>query len=249
MHALYLLNVATFQKTSAHYNDPASSCPCWLCELTCTSRTSFYSLSLIVLGPFQDVKIGGHITEAMECNRQAFHDLEKWAMACEGFPKRWDEYQEWPSKLSTHFLDFLASGDDVSLLIFIHWAAVMTRSVKPFVRLWAIRAGMSEVRRLQGRWSEQLVWPLELLAAEAAEETKRSTPLSLVHPMGGIGPGQDLALHPDISSFIDPALALAVTSADFAGTLICPTTRDEQPMLTSYSPYSSPYTSPYSSPT
>lgn len=207
-------------------------------ELTRTTRSSFYSLSLIVLSPFQeDTNMCGHITDAMESNRQAFLELEKWAMACEGFPRRWDEYQEWPSKIDTHFLELLASGDDIALLVFVHWAAIMARSTKPFVKLWATRAGMSEVHRLEGRWSEQLVWPLEVLAPQVAAENNGSTQLSLTHPMH-LGPGQVLPIHPHIPTYVDPALTMAATSADFAGALLCPTTQDDHPPLSPYSLYS-----------
>lgn len=116
-------------------------------------------------------------------------------MACQGYPGRWDEYQEWPSMISPEFLDLLGAGSDIALLVFAHWAAVMTRSTKPFVKAWAFRAGMGAVNRLQGHWAEQLVWPLSILSHGVRDEESRRRPQSMV-PFGvssQAGPGLDFA--------------------------------------------------------
>lgn len=129
-----------------------------------------HSLSFVVLNVFQ----GENRCEDPGCpaavNRQAFLELEKWTIECQGRPKRWDQYQEWPSKILPEFLDLVAVGNDTALLILIHWAAVMATSTKPFVKAWAVRAGLSAVSRLEGEWPEQMGWPLEIFAQPVATE-------------------------------------------------------------------------------
>ena len=145
-------------------------------------RLSFYSLSLIVSADPQDPSACGVDAGAMAIIGQAFQELEKWTVKCQGHPRRWDEYQDWPCRVSPEFLDLLALGDEITLLIFTHWSAVMARSDKPFVRVWARRAGMSAIHRLGSQWSEQLKWPLDVLAPRLRVENMGSTQLSLKHP-------------------------------------------------------------------
>jgi hypothetical protein len=57
-----------------------------------------------------------------DINRQAFWELREWTFKCEGEPRRWDHYCQWPSRVTTEYLDLLHDGDDVALLIFIYWS-------------------------------------------------------------------------------------------------------------------------------
>jgi hypothetical protein len=57
-----------------------------------------------------------------DINRQAIWKLREWAYRCEGESRRWDHYCQWPSRVTTGYLDLLDVGDDVALLIFIYWA-------------------------------------------------------------------------------------------------------------------------------
>ncbi|KAL5394382.1 hypothetical protein PMIN03_004892 [Paraphaeosphaeria minitans] len=69
-------------------------------------------------------------------NRQEFVELGKWVMKCQGRPRRWDQYQEWPGRYFAECLDRGAFGDDTAILIPIHWMAIMSRSSNPFVEAW-----------------------------------------------------------------------------------------------------------------
>ncbi|KAF2685468.1 hypothetical protein K458DRAFT_403644 [Lentithecium fluviatile CBS 122367] len=102
--------------------------------------------------------------ETAEISRQAFCELREWASQSEGEPRRWDQYCSWPSKVTPEFLDLLADDDDVALLIFVHWAAIMHRSCKPVVRSWAKRVAFYAIDRLQDTWGEQLAWPLQVFS-------------------------------------------------------------------------------------
>lgn len=159
-----------------------------------------HSLSFVVLNAFQGVRDYDG-TGPAEINRQAFLELEKWAIACEGRPRRWDQYQEWPGRVFPKFVDLVAVGDDTALLVLIHWTAVMSRSSKPFIHAWAVRAGLSTVDRLEGNWDEQLAWPLAAFAQPlAAENAGRldTNPTTHLPVPSYTGPDQTPALFPPI---------------------------------------------------
>jgi hypothetical protein len=59
-----------------------------------------------------------------EINRQAFCELREWTYSCQGLPRRWEMYCQWPNKVAPEYLDLLADGDDIALLIFIYWAGM-----------------------------------------------------------------------------------------------------------------------------
>ncbi|KAL5380629.1 hypothetical protein DPSP01_007692 [Paraphaeosphaeria sporulosa] len=149
-------------------------------------RSAMHSLSFAVLNVFQEINSCNDGTGPGRINRQAFMELEKWAVECQGRPIRWDQYQEWPRRVFPEFLDLVAGGDDTALLILIHWTAIMSRSSKPFVKAWAVRAGLSTVNRLKGNWHEQLAWPLEVfiepMASENAPRQLETVPLFLQLP-------------------------------------------------------------------
>jgi hypothetical protein len=159
--------------------------------LTLGHRSAMHSLSFVVLTVCQIDDSCDDGAGPAKVNRQAFLELEKWILECQGRPRRWDQYQEWPSRVLPGFLDLVALGDDTALLVLIHWTAVMSRSTKRFIKMWAIRAGLSAVSRLQGDWREQLAWPLEVLAPPVAMESDLQLP-SYTEP--GQPPTSDLAM-------------------------------------------------------
>lgn len=165
-----------------------------------SNRSAIHSLSFLVLGlvqiPDQDVES----RRRADVNRQAFHELEKWTISVHGQPNRWDQYPHWPSRVLPEFLDLLAAGDDVSLLIFIHWAAVLSRSPKRFVKRWSVRAGMFAVCRLHNNWPQHLAWPLGILAPQMANGAEARQPVP-----------DHLQLSSDTGT-LDPMLAAMSTS-------------------------------------
>jgi hypothetical protein len=98
-------------------------------------------------------------------NLQALAELRRWVFSCDAHPRRWDQYCDWPGHLESGFLDLLANGDDVSLLLLIHWTAVLYRSPKPAVYSWAKRTAKYAVEQLnkRGLWQDLLFWPLCIL--------------------------------------------------------------------------------------
>lgn len=169
------------------------------------------ALAFIVLNDFEDIR-GVDQGSRIAINRQAFQELEKWAIECQGQPRRWYQYAAWPSRISLAFLDVLAMGDDVALLVFIHWAAIMSRDHKDFLKAWAVRAGMWAVHRVKGNWSEQLAWPLELLAPPGTSETgtQQGVPVHLQLPS-----------HPGLDSIPTPC------STDVADVQMFPAAQNE----------------------
>jgi hypothetical protein len=101
--------------------------------------------------------------ERAEVNRQALEELQKWMVNCQGIPRTWKNYCEWPFAVNAEFIDLLAEGDDIALLIFIHWCAIMYMSQKRrFVTAWSKRAVTIAVRHLKRSWEDVLAWPLEM---------------------------------------------------------------------------------------
>jgi hypothetical protein len=101
--------------------------------------------------------------EFAEINRQAFGELQEWAISCNAKPKRWRQYCEWPAKVMPEYFDLIVDGDDVAIVIFIHWVAMLHESNKPSVIAWSERAAFWATTRLQADWSHLLAWPLQLL--------------------------------------------------------------------------------------
>lgn len=70
----------------------------------------------------------------------------------------------WPAAVSEDFLGLISTGDDVSLLIFIYWCAVIYQSPRRwFITAWAKRAAVLALGMLNGDWSSVLVWPVHIL--------------------------------------------------------------------------------------
>lgn len=98
-------------------------------------------------------------------NLQALNELRHWAALCDGHPRGWDQYCHWPGHLDPRFLHLLREGDDVALLLIIHWATMLYRSPKPAVYHWARRTAGFAIAQLKEpeRWENLLVWPVQVL--------------------------------------------------------------------------------------
>jgi hypothetical protein len=126
-------------------------------------KTSFHRLDSLISESLDSDSMDYDEEERAEINRQAFEELQKWMVDCQGVPRTWKHYCEWPAAVNAEYLDLLAEGDDIALLIFIHWCAVMYLSPKRwFVTAWSKRAAMVATGNLKKDWGNALAWPWEI---------------------------------------------------------------------------------------
>ncbi|KAF2871089.1 hypothetical protein BDV95DRAFT_54262 [Massariosphaeria phaeospora] len=126
-------------------------------------KANFQSLAKVISDSMQDQSNDDDDEECAEINRQAFWELREWTLGCEASPRRWEQYCHWPSRVTPEYLELLADKDDIALLIFIHWCAIMFRTPKWFLSAWAKRAAFLAVDHLHGDWGHVLSWPLRAL--------------------------------------------------------------------------------------
>jgi hypothetical protein len=96
-----------------------------------------------------------------------------------------------------------------------HMPAIMHRSRKPFIVSWVTRAAFYAIDHLQDAWSEQLVWPIEVLTppplrGAALQPTSAFPPLHLSHDVEGL----DSNLFADSSMDFSSASVAGFTDGD-----------------------------------
>ena len=166
-----------------------SQSPCGLAYIICSSRTTFWpliqarnralaqhqdntnlgsnldTLEKVIQIALEEVHEDNDAEERAEINRHAFYALKGWLRDCNGNPQTWVQSCLWPSLIRSEYLDLFAENDDVALLIFIHWCAIMYRSRKRwFFTSWSKRAALKAIQNLSEDWGELLTWPLETLS-------------------------------------------------------------------------------------
>jgi hypothetical protein len=74
------------------------------------------------------------------CMHVAMDALKDWVRLCEGRPRRWNHYIYWPAALGSNFIDALKDYDSLSLLLLLHWIAII-RLAPPrwFLETWLTR--------------------------------------------------------------------------------------------------------------
>jgi hypothetical protein len=126
-------------------------------------KASFYRLDSLISESLDSDIMNYDEEERAEINRQAFEELQKWTVECQGVPRTWKNYCEWPAAVNAEYLDLLAEGDDIALLILIHWCAVMYMSPKRwFVTAWSKKAATVAAVKLKKGWEGLLAWPWEI---------------------------------------------------------------------------------------
>jgi hypothetical protein len=179
--------------------------------------------NLLALGSVIAESTVVHATGAI-VNQQALTELRRWVFACEAHPRRWDQYCDWPGHLQPGFLELLASGDDISLLLVIYWSAILYRSQKPVVYSWAKRTAKYAMGRLKerGKWESLLFWPMCILEEIKAPNrnmlvmSEHTTPWSQKHTQDLKVDDQTAASghQPPVTTtsvaFVDPATSMAM---------------------------------------
>ncbi|PSN74457.1 hypothetical protein BS50DRAFT_670850 [Corynespora cassiicola Philippines] len=123
------------------------------------------TLEKVIQIALEEVHEDNDAEERAEINRHAFYALKGWLRDCNGNPQTWVQSCLWPSLIRPEYLDLFAENDDVALLIFIHWCAIMYRSRKRwFFTSWSKRAALKAIQNLSEDWGELLTWPLETLS-------------------------------------------------------------------------------------
>jgi hypothetical protein len=69
----------------------------------------------------------------------------------------------WPAAVSEDYLALVDAGDDLSLLIFIHWCAIIYQSPRPWLMTaWTKRAALLAIGSLKRDWFSLLAWPIRV---------------------------------------------------------------------------------------
>jgi hypothetical protein len=134
------------------------------------SRTLLPNLSMDIKLRTALQNMGRVITRAVESSsknadvhKQAFWELREWAIECQGNPRTWRHYLIWPAAVCEEYLDLVSSGDEISILIFIYWCAIMYQSPRRwFITSWSKRTALTAMRLLKADWGNVLYWPLEV---------------------------------------------------------------------------------------
>lgn len=155
------------------------------------SRTPLPNLSLDINLQNALQNMGQVITNAVESSsrnanvhKQAFWELREWVFECEGNPRTWRHYLIWPAAVCEEYLDLVSSGDEISLLIFIYWCAIMYQSPwRWFITSWSKRTAITAIRSLKSDWGNALHWPLEVFDMVPAVLPEGMSTCGLHHPI------------------------------------------------------------------
>ncbi|KAI1473140.1 uncharacterized protein F4812DRAFT_40746 [Daldinia caldariorum] len=94
--------------------------------------------------------------------------LKRWIVEVNGCPRNWRQFIDWPAAVSEQYLTALSQKHATSLVIFVHWCAIMNRCPKRWYMVgWANRAATIAMRQLGEEWDRALEIPRALLATEA----------------------------------------------------------------------------------
>jgi hypothetical protein len=119
-----------------------------------------------------------------EVSRQAFWDLREWVSECQGQPRVPKHLLSWPADVPDAYLLLLSQGDDLALLIFVHWCAFVYLSPRKWhITKWAKRTAKVAIGLLNADWGDILEWPLKIFATVPVAMPKAITCHSLVNPV------------------------------------------------------------------
>ena len=83
--------------------------------------------------------------------QQAISALKNWLSWTEGRPLTWIHFIWWPAAITPEYMTLLSENDDGTLLIFIHWCAIMKNAPQRWYLLgWAQTVGAAAFHRI--RW-------------------------------------------------------------------------------------------------
>ncbi|KAH7389486.1 hypothetical protein DE146DRAFT_164536 [Phaeosphaeria sp. MPI-PUGE-AT-0046c] len=83
-----------------------------------------------------------------------------WSNMCNGCPHAYRQYVMFPGMVSDEYLQLLAGGDDLALLVLIYWCAIMYAGTRRwFLDRWLPRTAKMARGQLKGDWSDVLEWP------------------------------------------------------------------------------------------
>ncbi|KAF2255742.1 hypothetical protein BU26DRAFT_598597 [Trematosphaeria pertusa] len=117
-------------------------------------------LSYAVLDDDQEARIRG---------LNAFKD---WVVDCDGYPRVWRHYIQWPRSLRNEFLLLLLKDDDIALLILIHWCVFLHLSPNRWwLELWPRRTAASAMSKFTQDW-EALAWPKTVFALPGCRDER-----------------------------------------------------------------------------
>jgi hypothetical protein len=112
-----------------------------------------------------DLQTTVHLAVAHESERRkvmsaAVQALIDWSSLCNGRPRTYKDYLIFPGMVSNEYLELLASGADLALVVLIYWCAIMRAGAgRWFLDRWLPRTAKMAQDKLKGDWSHVLVWP------------------------------------------------------------------------------------------
>ncbi|KAL7933004.1 hypothetical protein V8C35DRAFT_306017 [Trichoderma chlorosporum] len=87
--------------------------------------------------------------------------LQFWLRLTQSKPRTWLHFVWWPGAVDQEYLDLLAAGDPMALVILIHWCAVMKSSPKKwFMEGWAENVARPAIAQIGPGWDETMGWAL-----------------------------------------------------------------------------------------
>lgn len=102
---------------------------------------------------------------------QTLQAFRYWLHDCRACPRIWRDYMYWPGKMPEEFYDALRRNDEVSLLMVLHWCAVLRLGPKRwFMETWILRTAELVRSRVKGDWGRCLAWPCEVLWNDSPAE-------------------------------------------------------------------------------
>ncbi|KAM0457428.1 hypothetical protein ACHAO4_003228 [Trichoderma viride] len=93
--------------------------------------------------------------------RDTLNKLQFWLRLSSCKPRTWLHFVWWPGAVDQEYLDLLARKDQMALVIFVHWCAVMKSSPKKwFMEGWAENVSRPVIPQIGQEWDGVMEWPL-----------------------------------------------------------------------------------------
>ncbi|KAH8673463.1 hypothetical protein BX600DRAFT_455328 [Xylariales sp. PMI_506] len=95
---------------------------------------------------------------------QAVAALVLWVESNASYPTSWLEFLVWPSSISNQFIELLESKNQIALVTFVYWCAIMHRAPQRwFTGAWTRRDAIAAMADLDPSWDNLLIWPRKTL--------------------------------------------------------------------------------------
>lgn len=102
--------------------------------------------------------------------RDTLNKLQLWMQLTWCKPRTTLHFIWWPGIINQEYLDLLARKDQMALVIFVHWCAVMRSSPKRwFMEGWAENVSRPAIPHIRQEWDGVMEWPLSRLGVAGSK--------------------------------------------------------------------------------